>query len=564
MSSVNEFFSEYNDKLQIYVRDKKTKNIEIIRNDVYSKEERDEFTAQYECLDDNCESPIYLYSKTKESFKQQRRAHYKHKNNEIEDTINTKSESLKHQAGKELIHNFLYQYIEEYYDDGDIPLEKEKLLPSPNRKPDVFLDDENIRFSFEIEYKYTDKDYIKNKNKDLLQHDSLCQWIVGHTKVEYENKNKSIYVLDENCKEILNEQNHLIFINPFTEEIGTALYYNSNTPMAYWKNNPDILRSVEIENIDNCLFSYYTGIVTSPLQEILGIDNKDDLYRLDRKWEDHELFNDFLDDFPPYLHLIHKDSYLFDCLPLQWHYRIYYELIKGKEVGETFTSKDVDKSLKKENISNNENLFHGYIHFLNFLADKGFIYQYKPYQWVVIDSSLGREEIPEKLKIINTINVNEWVAYHLLTTGENAEGMGCSQRHLESIAKEHLENNKSFNNNGKTFEVNICNAYSMRNTFTAGYGYRKEASFDAELYSGHKQDYSLVLVRLHQNIQHVTLFKGMDPYMVSWFDEYEGDYHYEIRGIEKIGSYIYPIKIIHDDDDIYNVCCGICIHKEES
>lgn len=203
----------------------------------------------------------------KANIKIKKRAHYKH---EANDKIKKEcsGESIKHQSGKELIFRFVKEYIEDEYKDNTPPIEKEEYLKDPNRIPDVFIDDELIRTSIEIEYKNTDKGCISKKNKDLRIHESITQWIIGHKKVQY----KGFLLLDENCREVIREQNNLLLINPFNEEIATVLYKNGN-PMGDWKVK-DISNNIFIDNIDDCLFSHYTGIITSPIKKMMGIKGK--------------------------------------------------------------------------------------------------------------------------------------------------------------------------------------------------------------------------------------------------------------------------------------------------
>lgn len=330
----------------------------------------------------------------KANIKIKKRAHYKH---EANDKIKKEcsGESIKHQSGKELIFRFVKEYIEDEYKDNTPPIEKEEYLKDPNRIPDVFIDDELIRTSIEIEYKNTDKGCISKKNKDLRIHESITQWIIGHKKVQY----KGFLLLDENCREVIREQNNLLLINPFNEEIATVLYKNGN-PMGDWKVK-DISNNIFIDNIDDCLFSHYTGIITSPIKKMMGIKGKKHIRKLERQWEKSDLFEEFIDDIPPYVNNIHKGSYILDALPVQWQYRIFHDLIMGRKEGSSFSLEDVKKSIEKENISCKGNPFYGYIHFLNSLCNKGFIYRYQNDRWVIIDSSLGENK---KSNISNIIN----------------------------------------------------------------------------------------------------------------------------------------------------------------
>lgn len=375
MSSISNFFSDYEDNIQRYVRDKNTNEIVIIPNIVYTKEQREEFRNTYKCIDEYCDEEIYLSSKTQEKYKHQRRAHYRHKNADAVDRVNTSSESLQHELAKELVYSFLHDYLQENHED--VPVEKEKSLRNPNRIPDVFLDYEKSRFAFEIEYKTTEKNYIKKKNIDLSKHYAFTQWIIGHTKGKYENSRTQLDVIDVNCMEVLDEQNYLVFINPFTEEVCTALYKNGKAMSGNFEHNSSVLKNSFIEDIHDCLFSYYTGILTTPLQERLGVCSKEQLFELDEQWENSPLFDKWSQDFPPYINLIHDGAENINCLPIQWQYRIYHDLIKGREPGDTFTSSDVDKALRKENIrsTKDRNPFLGYIKFLNFLEAKGVIYR---------------------------------------------------------------------------------------------------------------------------------------------------------------------------------------------
>lgn len=153
----------------------------------------------------------------------------------------------------------------------------------------------------------------------------------------------------------------------------------------------------------------------------------------------------------------------------------------------------------------------------------------KKYKWIVIDQSFGEVPVSNPLSLIRKINITEDWLYSSISVGHHIDWVcECICNTLKDVFG---------------FEIDFCEAYKVDDSFAILNENGEEVPINSLVCFSHKKDFAIILIRMHENIQHITLFEGKHSYLSTRRDYYTQDIVYEVKGTKKIRSIVYPYPI---------------------